>query len=102
MTQLAVLNFIARGFAINPRARFIHASYAQALALDNPSKVKDVIGLEGYQGHWPVRMRADTSARGLWRTTEDGHLLRVRRSPGSAPASSQNRVLPPLWSLMIR
>ncbi|RIY00316.1 hypothetical protein D3218_13020 [Aureimonas flava] len=73
-TELAVVNFIARGFAINPRARFIHASYAQALALDNSSKVKDVIGLEGYQAHWPVRMRADTNAKGLWRTTEGGHL----------------------------
>lgn len=73
-TELAVVNFIARGFAINPRARFIHASYAQALALDNSSKVKDVIALEGYQAHWPVRMRLDTNAKGLWRTTDGGHL----------------------------
>jgi len=73
-TELAVVNFIARGFAINPRARFIHASYAQALALDNSSKVKDVIGLDGYQAHWPVRMRLDTNAKGLWRTTDGGHL----------------------------
>jgi predicted phage terminase large subunit-like protein len=73
-TELAVVNLIARGFAINPRSRFIHASYAQALALDNSSKVKDVISLEGYQAHWPVRMRADTNAKGLWRTTDGGHL----------------------------
>ncbi|WP_277026555.1 phage terminase large subunit [Aurantimonas coralicida] len=73
-TELAVVNFIARGFAINPRARFIHASYAQALALDNSSKVKDVINLDGYQAHWPVRMRIDTNAKGLWRTTDGGHL----------------------------
>lgn len=73
-TELAVINFIARGFAINPRARFIHASYAQALALDNSSKVKDIINLDGYQAHWPVRMRMDTNAKGLWRTTAGGHL----------------------------
>lgn len=73
-TEMAVVNFIARGFAINPRARFIHASYAQALALDNSSRVKDVINLEGYQAHWPVRMRIDTNAKGLWRTTDGGHL----------------------------
>ncbi len=73
-TELAVINFIARGFAINPRSRFIHASYAQTLALDNSSKVKDIITLEGYQAHWPVTMRQDTNAKGLWRTTEGGHL----------------------------
>lgn len=73
-TELAVINMIAHGFAINPRSRFIHASYAQALALDNSSKAKDIINLEGYQAHWPVHMRMDTNAKGLWRTTAGGHL----------------------------
>lgn len=73
-TELGVINFIAHGFAINPRSRFIHASYAQALALDNSSKAKDIINLEGYQAYWPVQMRLDTNAKGLWRTTAGGHL----------------------------
>lgn len=73
-TELAVVNFMARGFAINPGARFIHASYAQALALDNSSKARDVIALEGYQRHWPVTLKADTAAKGLWRTTDGGHV----------------------------
>lgn len=73
-TELAVINFIAHGFAINPRARFIHASYAEPLALDNSTKVKDIISLPGYQAHWPVKMRIDQNAKGLWRTTDGGHL----------------------------
>jgi predicted phage terminase large subunit-like protein len=73
-TELAVINFIAHGFAINPRARFIHASYAEPLALDNSTKVKDIINLPGYQAHWPVKMRLDQNAKGLWRTTDGGHL----------------------------
>lgn len=73
-TELAVINFIARGFAVNSRSRFIHASYAEPLALDNSTKVKDVINLDGYQAHWPVRMRQDQNAKGLWRTTDGGHL----------------------------
>jgi phage uncharacterized protein (putative large terminase), C-terminal domain len=73
-TELAVVNFIARGFAINPRSRFIHASYAEPLALDNSTKVKDVISLPGYQAHWQVTMRPDQNAKGLWRTTAGGHL----------------------------
>lgn len=73
-TELAVINFIAHGFAINPRARFIHASYGEPLALDNSTKVKDILALEGYQAHWPVTLRADSKAKGLWRTTDGGHL----------------------------
>ena len=73
-TELSVINFIARGFAINPRSRFIHASYGEPLALDNSTKVKDVINLPGYQAHWPVTMRPDQNAKGLWRTTAGGHL----------------------------
>lgn len=73
-TELAVINFIAHGFAINPRARFIHASYAEPLALDNSTKVKDIINLDGYQSHWSVKMRIDQNAKGLWRTTAGGHL----------------------------
>ncbi len=29
-TQMCVVDFVARGLAINPRARFIHASYSEA------------------------------------------------------------------------
>src|SRR5690606_27585659 len=84
-TELAVVNFIARGFAINPRSRFIHASYAQPLALDNSTKVKDVINLPGYQAHWPVRMRVDTNAKALSRTTDGGHLRPVAADRWWAP-----------------
>lgn len=73
-TEMAVVNFIARGFAINAGARFIHASYSQQLALDNSAKARDLINLEGYQSFWPITLKADTAAKGLWRTTEGGHV----------------------------
>lgn len=73
-TELAVVNFMARGLAINPGARFIHASYSQQLALDNSAKVRDLLNMEGYQSLWPVTLKADTAAKGLWRTTEGGHV----------------------------
>ncbi|WP_234908353.1 phage terminase large subunit [Rhizobium rhizogenes] len=73
-TELGVINFMAHGFAINPAARFIHASYAQTLALDNSAKARDVINLDGYQQLWPVTLKADSSAKGLWRTTDGGHV----------------------------
>lgn len=73
-TELGVINFMAHGFAINPAARFIHASYSQQLALDNSAKARDIINLEGYQELWPVKLKADTSAKGLWSTTDGGHV----------------------------
>jgi len=73
-TQVAVIDFIARGFAINPKARFLHISYAQPLALDNSSKAKDRIKLEEFQQLWPLGIRTDTNAKGLWRTTSGGAL----------------------------
>lgn len=73
-TELGVINFIARGFAINSQARFLHISYAQPLALDNSSKVRDTLNLEEYQDVWPITLRSDTNAKGLWRTNGGGAL----------------------------
>jgi len=73
-TQLAVIDFIARGFAINPKARFLHISYAQPLALTNSSSAKDRLRLEEYQDLWPITIRSDTNAKGLWKTDAGGAL----------------------------
>ncbi|WP_245293461.1 phage terminase large subunit [Methylobacterium sp. CCH5-D2] len=71
-TEMAVVHFVARGLAWNPRARFIHASFNGPLALFNSNSVRDVVALEGYQEHWPVKIRDDVAAKELWRTTEGG------------------------------
>jgi predicted phage terminase large subunit-like protein len=74
-TIMAVIYFIARGIAINPRSRFIHASFNGTLALDNSSNVRALIRLSGYQGIWPLKVRDDTDAKGLWRTEDGGGLM---------------------------
>lgn len=71
-TEMAVVNFIAMGLAINPGARFIHASYAEELALFNSTQVKDILALEEFQELWPVTYKDDTKAKGLWRTSDGG------------------------------
>ena len=40
-TELAVKNFIAKGFALNPKAKFLHVSYSQDLAQQNSEEVRD-------------------------------------------------------------
>jgi len=73
-TEIAVKNFVARGFAINPGSRFIHSSYSDELALDNSSDIRELIQLEEYQDFWPISHKVDTKAKGLWRTSEGGGL----------------------------
>lgn len=74
-TEEAVIAFIARGQAINPRARFIHASFNDLLVNENSVRIKDTIGSEPYREMWGVTFKADQDAKGLWRTAERGGLL---------------------------
>jgi predicted phage terminase large subunit-like protein len=74
-TEMAVIHFIARGIAINPRARFIHMSYADNLVKLNSSAVLDTIRMPEYQKLWPMKLRRDTKSKGLWSTEHAGGML---------------------------
>ena len=71
-TELATINFMARGLAINPRARFLHLSYSDALTLLNSSVTRDIVKSEQYQAMWPTAIRADTNSKKLWWTESGG------------------------------
>lgn len=74
-TDMAVVNFMAKGFHINPAARFIHATFSDQLASENSDKVRSLVTLEGYQAVQPVGIRADSSAKDRWQTTAGGGVL---------------------------
>lgn len=71
-TEMAVINFVAHGLAINPRSKFIHVSYSDQLALTNSSAVKEVLMSEEYQEFWPVKFKKDASAKKYWFLEEGG------------------------------
>lgn len=72
-TELAVIHFMSRGLALNPRARFIHLSASDDLALRNSSETRDTITNEHFQTLYPeVKLRHDTTAKKQWRTTKGG------------------------------
>lgn len=73
-TELAVIYFIARGLAMNPRSRFIHASYSENLTMLNSSKIKDIILSPEYQELWPMELRADSQSKKAWVNTVGGGL----------------------------
>jgi predicted phage terminase large subunit-like protein len=65
-TELVIINLMARGLAINPRARFIHLSYSDDLALLNSQTARDIVGLEEYQTMWPRKLSVDTKSKKRW------------------------------------
>ena len=72
-TQTAVIDFIAYGLALTQgRARFMHITYSEQLAQLNSTASRDIIQSDEYQRLWAIKCRDDTSAKGLWRTTERG------------------------------
>ena len=71
-TELAVKNFIAHSLGLNPKARFIHLSYADDLALDNSEEIKDIVTSEDYQDLYGVKIKKDSKAKKKWYTEEGG------------------------------
>lgn len=71
-TEKAVINFMSRGFTINPRCRFLHASYSSDLAKLNSSKAKDTVALDFYQWLYSVPISKDSSAKNYWKTVAGG------------------------------
>lgn len=74
-TESAVVAFIAKGFAINPGARFIHATFSDQLARENSDKVQRLMQLPEFQAEFPIHLRTDSTAKDRWQTTEGGGLL---------------------------
>lgn len=74
-TELAVVNFTAKGFAKNPKSRFIHATFSDDLARENSDKIKSLIEEPEFQAEWSVGIDPDSSAKDRWKTTDGGGML---------------------------
>lgn len=65
-TELATINMIGRGLALNNRARFMHLSYSHNLALLNSSTARGMIKSTAYQSMWPMGLRDDADSKAMW------------------------------------
>lgn len=76
-TEMAVVNFVAKGFQINPGARFIHASFSDQRALENSQLIKELIELPAYQDNLEAKfgIAVDSKAKDRWKTTAGGGML---------------------------
>lgn len=74
-TEQAVLNFICRGLALNPKSKYIHTSYSGDLAHENSSKIKETICSQEFQELWPMAIRVDTKGKKRWWNEEGGGMM---------------------------
>ena len=75
-TELAVKHFLAMGFAVNPRSRFIHLSYSDDLVRDNSKGVQAILNMPQYQRFFPNVKPSTTNSR-KWFTPDGGGLYAV-------------------------
>jgi predicted phage terminase large subunit-like protein len=73
-TELVVINLIARGLAINPRARFLHLSGSDTLASLNSSTARDIVLSDEYQQLWPMKIAEDAKSKKRWNVLVNGQL----------------------------
>lgn len=71
-TEMFVINFIARGLAKNPRARFLHLSGSDSLASLNSATAREIIRSDEYQQLWPLQIADDAKAKKRWNVLVDG------------------------------
>lgn len=77
-TELVVIEFIAHGFALNPRSKFIHVSYSDTLVQNNSASIQDIIKSDEYKAFWPdVKIKTDSQSKKDWHTHLGGGMLAV-------------------------
>ena len=75
-TLRAVIAYVARGYAINPKSAFIHSSFSDELVRENSTAIKDIVSHPDYQRLYPhVYFKKDSESKGLWKTSEGGTFL---------------------------
>lgn len=71
-TEIACINYMARGLAKNPMSRFLHLSYSDSLVLQNSATAREMIKSPRYQAMWGVTVKTDTDSKKIWHTTDNG------------------------------
>jgi len=72
-TELAVINFIAFGFALNPNSEFMHFSSSDALVTRNTTFIRQIMESDVYKSVFP-QCTLSNNAKGSITTTKGGVL----------------------------
>lgn len=73
-TELAAINFIARGLGKNPKANYLYITSSDELRSETSVRIRDIISCEEYKEMFGVELKKDQKAKNLWRTDQGGGL----------------------------
>ena len=71
-TEMASINYMARGLAVNAQARFLHLSYSHKLALTNSASIRTIVNSKPFQEMWPITIKNDVDSKEIWHTSAGG------------------------------
>lgn len=81
-TLMTMIGFMARGFAMNPRCRFLHLSTSDALVRENSAYVQRIVSHPWYQTMFPMPISKDSKSKNQWKTDAGGELLATSTKGG--------------------
>lgn len=73
-TELAAVNFIARGIGMNPNANFLYITASDELRSQTSVSIRDIVKHPYFKIMYGVELKKDQNGKNLWRTEQGGGL----------------------------
>ena len=73
-TELAAVNFIARGIGMNPSANYLYITASDELRSQTSVSIRDIVTHEYFKIMYGTELKIDQNGKNLWRTKEGGGL----------------------------
>jgi len=73
-TELAAVNFIARGISKNPSSNWLYITASDELRSETSTRIRDIVSHPYFKRMYGIELKKDQSAKNLWRTNKGGGL----------------------------
>lgn len=73
-TELAAVNFIARGIGMNPTSNWLYITASDELRSETSIRIRDIVSHPYFKQMYGVEMKKDQTGKNLWRTSHGGGL----------------------------
>lgn len=73
-TELAAVNFIARGIGMNPKGNYLYITSSDELRAETSVRIRDIVSHPYFQIMYGVTLKKDQNGKNLWRTSDGGGL----------------------------
>lgn len=73
-TELAGINYIARGLSKNAKANYLYITASDELRSETSIRIRDIVTHPYYNQMYGVELKKDQSGKNLWRTNQGGGL----------------------------